>query len=103
MTASFGGRTWRGSTQPYFLPAAYGAREVEHRYPRGPIERVGITSEATIHIKLSACDTMQALSSSVLDPRSETKTHAEDPNSGCGRQAALGSPWLNAFMFARAS
>ena len=34
MTASFGGRTWRGSTQPYFLPAAYGAREVEHRYPR---------------------------------------------------------------------
>ena len=57
----------------------------------GPVERVGITSEATIHIKLPACDTMQALSSSALAHRTETKSHADDPNFGCGRQAALGS------------
>src|SRR5690242_8928970 len=91
MIASFGGRTWRGSTQPFLLPAVYGAREVEHRYPRGPIESVGITSEATIHIKLPACNTLQALSPSVLDRRSETKSRAGDPNFGCGRKAALGS------------
>ena len=51
----------------------------------GPIEKLGATSEAHIHIKFPANDALQALSPSVREDLSETKSRAHSPNFGCGR------------------